>query len=374
MVFCGNVVDNTAAMGRIRRGCFVVCVNVAVFLGLFALAELTHRIYRDGFVGAFANLVRFSSVPYSNLGTGNWVIYDKELGYRLNPNRPGINSLSLRHGTIAIPKPPGLHRSIVLGDSIPWDPDGFVKLMSERRDRPGVHETINASVPGYTTYQEITFFKRYVLQTDPDLVIWSYCLNDNHKFLHQFDEKGGMLATPEAMDSLAIHNYWDVIVSRSYLLSSVWFRIMAYVEQHKNEDRSKFVWERKPDFNVAWKDVYWNSYEEYLKEMLRVLGDKNANLALVIFPYEPQLDYRDDKVNYEYAVKPQHILHVLCEKYKVRCLDLYPIFSRAYDGGEKLYRDGIHLNDAGHQLTAATLDDFLVANKLLPPPRSRPTT
>jgi len=331
------------------------------------LAELAHRIYRDGFVGAFTNLVRYSSVPYSNLGTGNWVIYDEELGYRLNPDQPGIDSLSLRHGSVAIPKPPGLHRIIVLGDSIPWDRDGFVKLMSDRRDVPGVHETINASVPGYTTYQELTFFKRYLLQTDPDLVIWSYCLNDNHKFLHRFDEKGAMLATPEAIDSMAIHNYWDVVVSHSYLLSSLWFRIMAYREQHKNQDESKFVWEHNTDFNVAWKEIYWTSYEEHLKEMLRLLGEKNAKLALVVFPYEPLLDFRHDNVNYEYAVKPQRILVALCKKYEVRCLGLYPVFSAAYDQGEKLYRDGIHLNDAGHQLTVTTLDDFLVANRFLSP-------
>jgi lysophospholipase L1-like esterase len=305
-------------------------------------------------------------VPYSNLGTGNWVIYDNELGYRLNPDQPGVNTLSLRHGNIAIPKPTGLHRTMILGDSIPWDRDGFVKLMGDRRDVPGVYETINASVPGYTSYQELTFFKRYLLQTDPNLVIWSYCLNDNHKFLHQFDEKGQMLATPEAIDSMAIRNYWDVVVSRSYLLSSIWFRIIAYRDQHKNEDHSRFVWEHQADFNVAWKEVYWTSYEEYLKEMLRLLGEKNAKLALVVFPYEPQLDYRHDSVNYEYAVKPQQILLALCKKYQVRCLDLYPIFSRAYDQGQKLYRDGIHLNDKGHQLTAAALDDFLVANKFLP--------
>ena len=55
-------------------------------------------------------------------------------------------------------------------------------------------------------FEELTFFKRYLLQTDSNLVIWGYCLNDNHKFLHQLDPKGGMLATPEAAQSLAIHS------------------------------------------------------------------------------------------------------------------------------------------------------------------------
>jgi hypothetical protein len=54
-------------------------------------------------------------------------------------------------------------------------------------------EIINASTPGYTTYQELIFFKKYILQTNPDIVILAYVLNDNHKFLHKFDAEGNML-------------------------------------------------------------------------------------------------------------------------------------------------------------------------------------
>jgi hypothetical protein len=78
-------------MAKLSRSCFVVFVNVLVLLGLFILTEMADRIHHDGFRGAVVNLVRYSNVPYSNLGTGNWVIYDAELGYRLNPRLGGYS-------------------------------------------------------------------------------------------------------------------------------------------------------------------------------------------------------------------------------------------------------------------------------------------
>jgi lysophospholipase L1-like esterase len=238
-------------------------------------------------------------------------------------------------------------------------------MSAHRADQPQF-EIINASVPGYTSYQELVFFKRYLLNGEPDVVIWSYCLNDNHKFLSQFDEKGRMLLTPEAEETLTIHNKWEFLVSHSYLLSSLWFRIVALRQQYRNQNRSEFVWEKLADFNVAWKEVYWSSYEKYVSEMLHLLNERNAKLAIVVFPFEPQLNYRHDAANYDYAVKPQRILYGICEKYHVPSLDLYPTFSTAYDEGQKLYRDGIHLNNAGHRLTASTIERFLTANILLP--------
>jgi len=318
----------------------------------------------DGFFKAFDNLIKYGDVPYSNLGTSNWVIYDQWLGYRLNPNRPGINSRSIKHGEIAVPKPPGTYRIIILGDSIPWDKDGFVDELRKQLE-VGRYELINASVPGYTAYQELLLFKRYLIETDPDLLIWTYCLNDNHKFLHQFDEKARMLVTEEALESLKPKSYWDLLISRSYILSSLRLKIMAKANERKKNVESQFVWENQVDFNIAWKDFPWRSYEAYLKEMLDMLAQKNAKLAIIVFPYEPQLKYRHDAENYDYAVKPQRILISLCHKYSVHCLDLYPVFSSSYDVGQKLFCDGIHLNELGHRTTAKIIHQFLLNNRLL---------
>jgi hypothetical protein len=148
--------------GTVRRFCYVGIINLLLFLVLFFLAELAYRVRADGVGKATGNLLEYlrdlpNSVPYSNVGTGNWVIYDDQLGYRLNPKQSGINTLSVRHRDIITPKPRATQRILVLGDSIPWDKLGFVSYMGELLSKEVNIEVINAAVPGYTAYQEVLF-------------------------------------------------------------------------------------------------------------------------------------------------------------------------------------------------------------------------
>ena len=236
---------------------FILFVNLLIFISFFLLIEFTFRIHRDGFIGSLKKLTTSEQVPYSNLGTSNWVIFDEDLGYRLNPLKDHINNLSIRHGEIKTPKPKGLFRIVILGDSIPWDEPGFVSMMKTTLEKQGDYEIINASVPGYTAYQEVLFYKKYLSDIEPDLVIWSYCLNDNHKFLHKFDRKGKMLWTDEAKNTFKIHSKWNSLIGYSYVLSSLKSRFIAKKQLKKSKD---FAWENTVDFNIAWKDFSWNDY------------------------------------------------------------------------------------------------------------------
>jgi len=223
-------------------------------------------------------------------------------------------------------------------------------------------EVINAAVPGYTAYQEVLFFKRYLQHTEPDLVIWTYCLNDNHKFLHRFDEKARMLWTDEALESLTATSLFDKLVSRSYILSELKLRILA---MQKQQQVCRFFWECVPDFNIAWKDEPWAQYEAYMGEMKRLTGQMHSRLVIVVFPYEPQLEQFDRVKDTEYILKPQKRIDALCQKYDVPCLDVFPAFHEKKEDA-KLFRDGIHLTKEGHELTAALIYSFLHDKDLLP--------
>jgi len=342
-------------------------INILVFLVLFSLAELSYRVHREGVEKATHNLLEYlRDVPYSNLGTGNWVIYDDQLGYRLNPNKSGINTLSVRYGDIINPKPHGIYRIVVLGDSIPWDKLGFVSYMGELLSKEINVEVINAAVPGYTAYQEVLFFKKYLQQTEPDLVIWTYCLNDNHKFLHRFDEQARMLWTDEALEGLRATSTIAKLASRFYLLSELRLRIFARL---KTQQECRFPWECVPDFSIAWKDEPWAQYEGYIDEMKRLTEQTHSRLAIVVFPYEPQLEQYDRVRDVEYILKPQRQINAFCQKYDVPCLDLHPAFQEKRGIGIRLYRDGIHLSKEGHELTAALLYTFLHEKALLIPAR-----
>lgn len=336
----------------------ILAVNLLVLLALLGSAELAYRMYVDGPSGAFKSI--FSGVPYSNLGTHNWVISDPALGYRLNPAREAVNSLSMRHDEIAIPKPSGLFRLVYLGDSIPWQRPGFVDYTRESLPQSASVEVINASTPGYTTYQESLFLETYVLPTSPDLVLLTYCMNDNHKFLHQFDAHARMLITHEAKDSLLKDSLFNGIVGRSYLLTRVRLALLA-----RRDDESKFGWEGAPDVSIAWQDRPWIDFETHLVRMKDLLSNSGSKLAMIVFPIEAQFNGSFSSEDYDYVLKPQRVLKGLCDRYAVPCLDLYQSFHDRQKHGVDLFQDGLHLSEDGHRLAAEEILAFLAAQGLL---------
>ena len=346
---------------RLARFTLIVAVNIFLCLLFFSVAELLYRIRYDGLRPAFINI--FSAAPYSNLGTHNWVISDPVLGYRLNPTREGINNLGIRGREVILPKPATLFRLIFLGDSVPWANPGFVSYTSEALVKEGNIEVINAAIPGYGTYQELMFLKTYLLQASPDLVVLCYCLNDNHKFLHRFDEKAHMLVTRDAADSLEVNSFLNEIISRSYLLSRIKLGIIVTLQ---DKPKSKFPWESMADIGIAWKDRPWIKFEEYLVEMKDVLRKKGSKLAVVILPCEPQFHEAYLKADYNYVIKPQTVLKRLCDKHDVPCLDLFQAFYNRQKQPVRLFKDYVHLNEKGHRLTAEEILRFLHERAFLP--------
>jgi lysophospholipase L1-like esterase len=347
----------------VLRLTYIALMNLLVLTVLFAIIELSYRVYTDGFSGAFVTLANYvRETPYSNLGTGNWVVSDEILGYRLNPRRSGVNSLSVRHGEIVVPKPQNLYRVIYLGDSIPYDDPGFVSYTREMLSTEGSLEVINAGVPGYTTYQELAFFKNYLLQTEPDLVLLTYCLNDNHTFLHRFDQNARMLLTAEAIESLKVNGFADKIISRSYVLSKLKLGILA---RQRQSTECAFPWDCAYDFHIAWKDEPWAQFDGYLSELKALVHARRGKFAVIIVPYEPQLDLFKRVSDSQYVLKPQIKLRNLCEKHALPCLDLFTAFRTKSEEGIRLFRDGIHLNEEGHRLAAETIYTFLHEQDLL---------
>lgn len=351
-------------MGKLKKLqniCLKVTISLVALVVLFVAAELGYRVYRDGHILAFDKLRESFSVPYSNLGTGNRMIYDEELGFRLNPAREGINKRSVRHKAIIMPKPEGLFRVVVLGDSLSWSWPSYVDFLRTALAGKGKFEVINAGIPGYTAFQEVGLFEEYLDETDPDLVIWSYCLNDNHRFLHKFDPRGHMLMTDEALRSLSTDTRWDALISHSYLLTLA--RVGQLAQKQKAQKSDGYVWKDSIEFNNAWKDHTWGDYEKQLVRLKGLVGE--ARMIIVAVPYEPQVLLRADK-DLAYVLKPQSKVSALCIKHRIHCMDLFSEFAKAYDGKKKLYTDGIHLNEDGHRLAKQEIMKFLVTKQVLP--------
>jgi lysophospholipase L1-like esterase len=109
---------------------------------------------------------------------------DPELLYRYASGRCGFNSRGYRDGEHALAKPPGVFRFAVIGDSVAAG-DGvelderFDRVLERRLAQSGVRaEAINLARTGYSTSQELIVLEKEAFAYHPDLVVWSYVLND----------------------------------------------------------------------------------------------------------------------------------------------------------------------------------------------------
>lgn len=338
------------------RATSLVFANTLLILIIFAGAEAITRIRLLGHKKALQTITKPSHRPTA-LGAADWAISDPNLNYRLNPARSDVNEFSMPEPEISIPKPKGVTRIIILGDSLPYfgDPT-FIDLLQETYRANNKIEILSAATPGYTTYQEVTYYKNFLNRLEPNLVLLSYCLNDNHRFLHRFDENENMLWTEEAEKSLAVHNPLDALIVKSYFLSSI---KLIFINKQKQPESSRYPWETDLTTHVAWKDHTWNDFHRLLKELNDTVKNQNAKLFVTIFPLEVQLNPEYIDNNFDYVTKPQKRVLSSCQMLDLTCLDLFDPFYSLSRGGVELYTDGLHFTTAGHALAASEISAFL---------------
>ena len=343
---------------------FTIVANGIAAVVLFAVGEFAIRWRLEGTARAAVASFFDADEDEMRLGQPGWNAYDRELGYKLNPANPDINSLGIRHGEIPPDKPRGLFRVMVLGDSVAYDKGGFVTLLRNRFGsiRGGEVEVINAAVPGYTTYQERTLLERDLLAVSPDLVILQYCVNDNHRFLHMLSRSGTWVIAPEARRIVEPEGNGSLgrLLGSSRLVTEVRLRMLRFGMRLG----SRFPWDSRTDVASAWLDRTWPEVEEHVRAMHDRLNNLHARFAVVAVPFEPQL--RQDLLNRDkaYTLKPQRKLQEICTRLNVPLLDLYDVFLANRD--RELFRDSIHLTPAGHELVAEQLSEFLKREKLAP--------
>lgn len=124
-----------------------------------------------------------------------FVEYDEEIGWVNRPGAEGtytpdpgvpafavrINKLGLRGKTVALEKPPGVKRVLILGDSNTFgygisEDERFSDLLSSML--PQGYEVLNLGVFGYGTDQEALLFEREGLRFNPDIVVLAVSAGD----------------------------------------------------------------------------------------------------------------------------------------------------------------------------------------------------
>lgn len=149
--------------------------------------------------------------------------------YEAIPNASGyawdadiaINSAGFRDRQYPIAKPFGVHRVIVLGDSIAFGNKLPVKDVFPERleslfaDQEQPVEVLNLALGGYDTLQEVSTLEHVGLKFDPDVVILAYCINDIGVYSFNLKHiKKALLLRSSPLNQLRLAQFIHILLNR----------------------------------------------------------------------------------------------------------------------------------------------------------------
>ena len=294
---------------------------------------------------------------------------DPDLRYRLDPTHPRVNSIGIRGNEISPQPPAGPRKLVFLGDSVSFPfrlpPDqGFVAICAEslQASMGEPLEVINASVQGFTTYQERVLFQRDLAPHCPDLTILVYCANDNNQFTFRLLKGTQTIWRDEFTQRHLIphrSDWFQRLFCASYLLQRLrrGFVAIGLIES------SPYPWNHWSVFCPAWRDDSWDAFRENLVAISGIIRRFGGRFAVVAVPRGDQ--FRADLLSMDqhYVLKPQQKLNEICAAEDIPFLDLHPVLGD--DPPNSLFVDDVHFTPYGHQTVAAALLDFIEEANLL---------
>ena len=329
-------------------------------------------------------------------------------GYRFRTNGYGLR----RDDDVAIPKPPGVFRVLVLGDS---QTEGFVnndEHFSHRaeailRGRPGGDrvEVLNAGVLGYSPLQSYLWYRERGVQLEPDLVVLSlYFGNDLQELMFSgippgiIDADAGRLRPwSEPGEWLFVHSRLYQLARRAVLagpLSDPLTRvgILGPVPAPPRDQLLRVVRECHGCWLQDLKEAYYGRLrpagaerelariETLLELMDRQVSARGGRLAVLLIPNKAQVEPNDergainrtvrllqlvdDDLTYNDRVRERVLASA--ERVGVPAIDPGAALVSAAPGGRLYYRRDWHLNPAGNRVLGQALASALVDRGLVP--------
>ncbi|MBN2208167.1 MAG: SGNH/GDSL hydrolase family protein [Candidatus Coatesbacteria bacterium] len=387
-------------------------------------------------------VIRFIEWRNSPVSPKLFYEHDDVLGWRKVPGKEGwlvkpeykinekINSKGLRGPECPYEKPQGEFRILVLGDSFT---EGysvqlaslFTQVLAEKLNNEGGggrFRVINAGTSGYSTDQELLFFRQEGVKYGPDLVLLMFYENDvwynnqarywrGYKPLFCLEGESLVLTNvpvpkpePESesdggsADQRLTLKQWLNRNSRIYafLRSSLkrigWLNAAlvrvglaqkpsesAPIPEAENgqEDASELpdefeVWRRRPTEEMQ---QAWAITEALIRQLKREVEESGANLIVFYIPNKATI-YDDSRkaTMQKYSLsedawdldKTAKDLQQLCDRLSVQFVDPTEVFReearRLEQPGERLYYTyDNHWNPHGHRLAADILSDLIEA-------------
>lgn len=300
--------------------------------------------------------------------------FHRDIFYELNPGWSGdfggvevnINYLGLRDDKLNRRKPVNEYRILVLGDSkaFGWkvkEEDIFTEILenklNEKYDNYN-YQVINAAVPGYNTYQEVSYLKHYGLDLKPDMVILNIFVNDISDYSAR-----PVRVIPQLRPFAFPKNIKD-IVRKSYFLQFILLKWDIFKETYIYQQDLKFF-NNCDDFlkdNVTSENTeYWQVFMQQLQEFDGLLERHELPGILVYAPDIKQFRQSDEWQGLQKKIKK------FAEDNGLYFIDLLPYYEQSKDWPflSKKFPGDYHPNEIGHRIEADVIYDFILKNQLL---------
>ena len=277
---------------------------------------------------------------------------DRRLIYTYTPGECGANSRGFRDREHIPQKPPGTFRIVLIGDSVAEgrdvDPDSSFGRVLERtlnaRGGETRYEVILLARIGYSTSQEIVLLEDEAPRYDPDLILWSYCLNDPADPV--FHNANGALGAYYNRPTLQL-----VGLARAFA-----FRV-------KQKLRGRGCPEEFHAF------LHCAFRKEVLEDLHRISRDARGLGVPVVFVVHPVFEDRPSFDGYALGAVHQDLdAAALGAGFTV--VDVLDAFRPYAPADLKVhnpaYFDPWHLNPLGHRVTAEAIYERLVSRRLVP--------
>jgi len=333
-----------------------------------------------------AGLALFHPVPFS-IESNMYYEADPDTGFRLKPLSVGhfhngiaaaVNAQGHRDDPVAEPKPDGVFRILLLGDSFTAGSnvgqDEVYGQVLERlldADGPGKVEVVNAGTGGWEPFQYAQYFEQHGRALEPDLVLVGfYAGNDTYNQLDRV-EKLGTAVLGRRISHAAAESPWS-----SLLVFLATHSDLARLAIQKGPGERDFSRERCDQLTEEYLAVQRGWLATHLRrdarrealaangmrqmERIAALAAENGvRLVVAILPDEIQVNPAlrralvppDALDAYDFAM-PQSMLLEKLAAAGVGAVDLLPAFLA---DPRCLYMNDTHWTAEGHLLAAQTL-------------------
>jgi len=257
------------------------------------------------------------------------------------------NSLRFRDAPLG-PKPPGVRRVVILGDSFAegqgvQEGETLARVLARLLEQraPGRYEVRNCGRRG-ADFPEIYEAFEDVLPYEPDIVVYTLTLNDavqppgfraRQSYLNDWIlDRTNVPDDPDLSPSFLRPRVFDFVSDR----------VLGFIT-----GRETTRW-----YLDMWSDANregWARTQEYLREMRRRLNQKGARLLVAPWPLFVSLERG-------YPFKPVHeTIHAFCTVEQIPHHDLLHVFQGRHTSDFWVHPVDHHPNELAHRLAAESL-------------------